>query len=165
MNKTYTSRCHALDVEWEGEQLAGIAYSFDDRVHVLTWDEIYAIEISGKSSLFEYITTPSQWPEPTTAVDPLMSARPGATDPGMGMVDLGYQDFDVRPLTAMEKAFVERYRSYSTLSMLAALFKVNVDVVCQYSRLRGLLPPRKGHKVHMDDLRRLWSAKELGLAA
>ncbi|HNR56749.1 MAG TPA: hypothetical protein PKJ19_16395 [Flavobacteriales bacterium] len=163
--RIYGSRCHAIDVEWEGERLDGIAYTFDDCVHILSWDELMSVEVSGRSFLHDYISTPSQWPEPTAAVAPLMDARPGATEPGMGMLDLEHQDFEMRPLTGLEKAFVERYRAYSSLSMLAALFKVNKEAVGQYSRLRGLLPPRKGHKIHMDDLRRLWSAKELGLAA
>jgi hypothetical protein len=44
-------------------------------------EELEAVERSGRSSWYDYATTPTRWPEPTTPVVPLMMARPGATEP------------------------------------------------------------------------------------
>ena len=132
--RIYGSRCHAIDVEWEGERLDGIAYTFDDCVHILSWDELMSVEVSGRSFLHDYISTPSQWPEPTAAVAPLMDARPGATEPGMGMLDLEHQDFEMRPLTGLDAAVGEHIeKDPSFASTFARIRDLLIELLPRYA--------------------------------
>lgn len=55
---------------------------------IMTKVEAQAIERSGACSLWEYISTPTTWPQQNVPVVPLMEARPGATEPVNGPVTM-----------------------------------------------------------------------------
>lgn len=59
-----------------------IPYSFNGEVHYLSIDEFQAVEASGRCSLGEYITTPTEYPKRDFSVFNLMGGRPGMTEPG-----------------------------------------------------------------------------------
>lgn len=53
----------------------------------LPWSDLEAAQRSGSSSWQDYASTPSQWPEITTPIVPLIDARPGQVEPEQVIVD------------------------------------------------------------------------------
>lgn len=65
----------------------GLTYTFNEDLHLLSWEEHDAVERSGKSSFMEYATTPTVWPKAKKSrVIPLMERRPGKTKVGYSPV-------------------------------------------------------------------------------
>ena len=58
-----------------------IVFEMNGHRHVMSGEEAEAIERSGYSTWQDYSYFPGSWPEPNTAVVPLMDARPGKVEP------------------------------------------------------------------------------------
>ena len=78
----------------------------DGRYDAVSTEEVEAVERSGRSSWQSYALTPSTWPEPSSAVVPLMEGRPGAVEPWVrpveGVLNFGAQ----RTWEEMEKGVI-----------------------------------------------------------
>lgn len=137
-----------------------IGYKIGNTFHLLSAAELAAVERSGRSSWQEYIATPTQWPEPTVPVAPLMAARPGAVEPGVRPVHFGYHTIRRGALRPLEYAFINKFQVLPN-THLAAILHRNADTVRYAKRVMDIEPWRTGrlNDHEQDDLMReavLW---------
>lgn len=132
----------------------GLRYDLGNEVHYLSYAELDAVEISGRSNWMDYAEAPAQWPEPSAAVIPLMDARPGKTEPGSSPVPSPHPMY--RSLITTEQAFVRRYLKYSNNSTLARIMNVWPLVVATYAKEFGVHRGRETYRKSEKELRACW---------
>lgn len=140
-----------------------IRYKIGNTFHTLSAEELRAVEQSGRCSWQAYIATPTQWPEPTVPVVPLMQARPGAVEPGVRPAHFGYHKVRKGALRPLEYAFINKFQALPN-THLAAILHRNADTVRYAKRVMDLEPWRTGrlNDREQDDLMReatLWYAE------
>lgn len=140
-----------------------IAYTIGNTRHWLSDEELQAVEESGRCSWQAYIATPTQWPEPTVPVVPLMQARPGAVEPGVRPAHFGYRPIRKGLLKPLEYAFIQKFQLLPN-THLGAILRRDVDAVRYAKGVMDIGPWRAGRLTgeEQDDLMReasLWYAE------
>jgi len=81
---------------------------------VLSLGELNAVEVSGRSSLEEYRSTPSEWPQQHTQVIGLMERRPGSIKPGKRPAEVHYVPCKVYEFATLKEVQFIRLMSHMT---------------------------------------------------